>query len=56
MKQEVRSKGLKLDLRFEVRSKGLESDLRFEVKSEVRTKEVLNLRLGAKVREQAMDK
>lgn len=47
MKQEVRSKDLKSGLRLKVKPK---------VKSEVRTEEILDLRLGARVKEQAIDK
>lgn len=47
MEQEVRSKGLK---------SGLRSEIKPEVKFEVQTKEVLGLKLGARVREMAIDK
>ena len=51
IKQKVRYKDLRLDLRS-----SLSSGLRFKVKSEIKIKEVLKLRLEARIREQAIDK
>ena len=51
MKQEVRTKGLDLVMKFEIRFK-----VKFKVRFEVKIKEVLDFRFEAGVAEQGIDK
>ena len=51
VEQEIKTESLDSDLRPKVRFK-----VKFEIKSKVRIEEVLELRLGAGIEEQAIDK